>query len=490
MHFTMSVLSSDSSASPPRNAAPGLPVTASPSFIQAGAPGAASSFAQSGTARASLASAQPGTAKAPSQANDVLRDYTGAEFLFVSPTAALIAADFTDDLTLGVGAVARASEPFVPGGQHDAVDEPPRAAAIATAVGQLFARAQAQGIAQPVLVGAVPFDIDAAPRLAIARACRHGAPSGSASGQVAPTSAHPSSLSVHAPATGGSAARVARQSPQPATEVYEAAVRQALACFERGELSKVVLARTLALELDAALDLPALMARLMAKNTRGYTYAVPLASSQEVFLGATPELLVRRVGSRVVLNPLAGSAARRADPDDDRAVGQALLQSSKDLQEHAIVIDEIAKVLRPLCRTLDLPAHPALVATDALWHLSTLIEGELIDPDMTSLDLAFALHPTPAVCGYPRQAAFEAIVDLEPFDRGFFAGFVGWMDAAGDGEWAVSLRCAQCGPRHATLSAGAGIVPGSVPERETAETQTKFRTMLSALGLGQSIDLP
>lgn len=264
-------------------------------------------------------------------------------------------------------------------------------------------------------------------------------------------------------------------------------MRQALACFERGELSKVVLSRTLKLELDAALDLPALLARLAAKNGQGYTYAVPLAGAEEVFLGATPELLVRRVGSRVVLNPLAGSAARSADREEDHNIGQALLRSTKDLQEHAIVIDEIAKVLRPLCRTLSLPDHPELLATDALWHLSTLIEGELLDPDMTSLDLAFALHPTPAVCGYPKQAAFDAIMDLEPFDRGFFAGFVGWMNASGDGEWAVSLRCAQCSPRHATLSAGAGIVPGSVPERETAETQTKFRTMLSALGLGHSI---
>ena len=450
--------------------------------------------------------AAPGLLRTASVGADhALQHYTGAEFLFISPTAALVTSALVDDFVINVGAADRPgafSAPVAacnarPGGECSARPDGPkqarhegatqelrRADEIATAVNHLFARAGDMGIAQPVLVGAVPFDIAAPPRLGIAQHCRHIARQGAVSIPAPRSSEAPS----HSKAASASPAGVARQSPRPATAVYEAAVREALARFERGELYKVVLARTLDLELDAALDLPALMARLAAKNTRGYTYAVPLAGSQEVFLGATPELLVRRMGSRVVLNPLAGSAARRADGVEDLAVGQALLRSTKDLQEHAIVIDEIAKVLRPLCRTLDLPAHPELVATDALWHLSTVIEGELLDPDMTSLDLAFALHPTPAVCGYPRQAAFEAIMDLEPFDRGFFAGFVGWMDASGDGEWAVSLRCAQCGPGHATLSAGAGIVPGSVPERETAETQTKFRTMLSALGLGHSIE--
>ncbi len=122
-----------------------------------------------------------------------------------------------------------------------------------------------------------------------------------------------------------------------------------------------------------------------------------------------------------------------------------------------------------------------------MWHLSTTIEGELADPTTTSLDLAYALHPTPAVGGFPTALAKTAIAELETFDRGLFAGFVGWMDAAGDGEWAVSLRCALCEPHQATLYAGAGIVPGSVPAAETAETQTKFRTMLNALGLERAL---
>lgn len=410
-----------------------------------------------------------------------LSGYSGAEFVFVSPTTSVMGSGFALDL------------------QAEDVEGGCDATGVARAVNSLFMRARQAGIARPMLVGAVPFDVTQAPRLSIARQCRR-TPRDSASeaagaslpaqratpGQEA-AGGH-STDQVGGPLPAHNAGQVMSQSPHPAPEVFEAAVSQALAHFEQGDLGKVVLSRTLELSLGDPLHLPSLMASLLAKNTRGYTFAVPLETAGDVFLGASPELLVRRVGNRVILNPLAGSAARRRDAQEDQAVGQALMESDKDLNEHAIVIDAIASVLRPLCRTLSVPARPSLVSTDALWHLSTLIEGELADPATTSLDLAFALHPTPAVCGYPTELAREAINRLEPFDRGFFAGFVGWMDACGDGEWAVSLRCARCSPTRATLYAGAGIVPGSVPARETAETQTKFRTMLSALGLGQSIE--
>ena len=114
----------------------------------------------------------------------------------------------------------------------------------------------------------------------------------------------------------------------------------------------------------------------------------------------------------------------------------------------------------------------------------------MIDPSLTSLDLALALHPTPAVCWHPLSVARAAIAGLEPFDRSLFAGFVGWMDAAGDVEWVVALRCADCATRSATLYAGAGIVAGSNPQAERLETQTKFRTMLSAMGVDQAIAAP
>lgn len=424
-----------------------------------------------------------------------VQHYTGAEFVFASPNATLLVSDMT---------------PVPTNTSHITTRERVNAAFSDALAGD---RARGGNKAIPIVVGAVPFDGSAPAALSIARNYTPGGPllrQSATSPDLRAIDTQRSTIDALSGASAqaeGVAMRVAREQPWPAPAVYEAAVADALARFKTGALGKVVLSRTLALQFDAPLRLPGLIQRLLQKNVHGYTYSVPVPTSMwapvatldrsdpaaltvradRVFLGATPELLVRRVGRRVFLNPLAGSAARRLDPDEDQAVARALMSSAKDLQEHAIVIDAIAQVLGPMCSTLDVPSTPSLTSTDALWHLSTTIEGELADPCVTSLDLAFALHPTPAVCGYPVAAAQSAIAELEPFDRGLFAGFVGWIDANGDGEWAVSLRCAVCGPSDATLYAGAGIVPGSVPERETAETQTKFRTMLSALGLGGAI---
>lgn len=333
------------------------------------------------------------------------------------------------------------------------------------------------GIAQPVALGAIPFDVRRPARLAVPRSLHRGqAP------QAGETLAEPPGLTADS------------ATPSPAPAVYEAAVADALTRFQRGELDKVVLARALDLQLDRAPDQRALFARLAQKNLNGYTFTIPLPEGDDVegdpaaFVGATPELLVRRIGTRVVVNPLAGSAARRALPAEDEQAGQRLLASTKDRREHAVVIDAVVQALRPLCRTLDVPEGPSLLATDALWHLSTVLTGELAEPATTSLDLALALHPTPAVCGQPVDRAFSVIEALEPVDRGLFAGFVGWCDAQGDGEWAVSLRCATLRGRSLRLHAGAGIVPGSDPRSESQETGTKFRTMLSALGLASSVD--
>ena len=136
----------------------------------------------------------------------------------------------------------------------------------------------------------------------------------------------------------------------------------------------------------------------------------------------------------------------------------------------------------PIAGHLNVPAEPSVIHTRTLWHLSTEVQGELIDPATSSLELATALHPTPAVCGYPNREARDLIAEIEPFDRGFFTGMVGWCDASGDGEWAVTIRCAEAEGGNLRLFAGAGIVMGSTPEQELAETATKFRTMLNAHG--------
>lgn len=342
---------------------------------------------------------------------------------------------------------------------------------------ELLRQAVATGHCHPILLGLVPFDTTRPAQL-IVPARYESVPN--------------LSRRTHEPRAAGVAPTVHAQRSVPTPAGYEESVRQALAMMRtRPKLQKLVLARTLELNLDAVPDLRSILARLVQDNPAGYTYAIPLegATNAEpaLFFGASPELLVRRAGRRITANPLAGTAARHPDPAEDQRRADALLASAKDQYEHAIVIEDVAQRLRPLCRSLHVPDGPSLISTPTLWHLSTLIEGELADPGTSSLDLALALHPTPAVCGQPMQLARSGIRELEIFDRGFYAGAAGWCDARGDGEWAVAIRCAQYRDRRLTLYAGAGIVPGSDPVRERIETRNKLGTVLNALGLGTPI---
>ncbi|WP_426731205.1 isochorismate synthase DhbC [Myxococcus faecalis] len=282
--------------------------------------------------------------------------------------------------------------------------------------------------------------------------------------------------------------------PVPEPAAYLDGVAQALKLMESGPLRKVVLSRSLHLSATTPIDLQRLLHNLARRNPSGFTFAVDLpgASAGEgrrTLIGASPELLVSRNGMQVVANPLAGSAARSPDPVEDQARAARLLESPKDLHEHAVVIDAVAEAMRPFCKTLEVPARPSLVSTQTMWHLSSRIVGELADPSISSLTLAMALHPTPAVCGFPTELAHEAIGHIEPFDRGYFTGTVGWCDANGDGQWAVTIRCAEADESSLRLFAGAGIVAGSKPESELAETEAKFRTMLQAMGLGQGAEV-
>jgi isochorismate synthase len=268
----------------------------------------------------------------------------------------------------------------------------------------------------------------------------------------------------------------------PPAEEYARAVAEAVGRIRSGRLRKVVLARTV--EVDAGRDLdPRLLAhRLRAVDPDAYTFAMP--TNDGVIVGASPELLVSRHGREVRSNPLAGSAARSGDPDEDRSNAEALASSAKDREEHAIVVEAVAETLRPFCDELMWDPEPVLRDTPNVWHLSTSFRGVLRDPAPTALDLVEALHPTPAIAGTPTDAALAAIGELEPFDRGRYAGPVGWVDADGDGEWAIALRCAELRGDRATLYAGAGIVDGSDPDLELDETERKFRAFLDALRWG------
>ncbi|MFF1907779.1 isochorismate synthase [Kitasatospora sp. NPDC058218] len=274
--------------------------------------------------------------------------------------------------------------------------------------------------------------------------------------------------------------------PVPAPEGYREAVADAVRILgEDQELSKVVLARTLELSAPGGADLPAMLRRLIHRDPHGYTFAVP-GEGSATLVGASPELLVSRRGTAVTSNPLAGSAARSDDPVEDRRRAAALLESPKDLAEHAFVVDAVRRALEPHCHDLVVPERPSVIRTAAMWHLSTVVTGTLRDPATSALDLALALHPTPAVCGTPTDRARALIGTLEPFDRGFYTGVVGWGDAYGDGEWVITLRCAEADGDDLRLFAGAGVVAASVPEHELAETTAKFRTFLHAVGLGDA----
>ncbi|MFJ3890531.1 isochorismate synthase [Streptomyces rubrogriseus] len=267
----------------------------------------------------------------------------------------------------------------------------------------------------------------------------------------------------------------------PAAERYGEAVAAAVARMRAGEFDKVVLARTLELTSAREPDLPAMLRRLARRDAAGYTFAVPSGPGRTL-IGASPELLVSRRGGRLTANPLAGSAPRSTDLAEDVRRAVALLESEKDLHEHAVVVAAVQEALAPFCTTLDVPARPTLVRTAAMWHLSTTVTGEVSAPDTTALDLASALHPTPAVCGTPTELARRVIAESEPFDRGAYTGMVGWQDADGDGEWVVTIRCAEAQGTSLRLFAGAGVVAASTPEAETAETAAKFRTFLHAVG--------
>lgn len=251
-------------------------------------------------------------------------------------------------------------------------------------------------------------------------------------------------------------------------------------------LRKVVLSRTLRLQANRNIDPVALFLRL-ANDPLANAFAVTVAQGNPVhrptFTGATPELLIEKRGELVTSFPLAGSAPRSADPVLDQANANALERSEKDQLEHAAVVEWVADHLSPWCRRLRVPARPSLVNTASMWHLGTRIEGVLYHSDTAVVDLAAALHPTPAIAGVPHQRALELIAELEGFDRGYFTGAVGWCDARGDGRWLVAIRCAFLDGPAARLFAGAGIVAGSDPRREAAETGAKFRAMLDALGV-------
>ncbi len=265
-----------------------------------------------------------------------------------------------------------------------------------------------------------------------------------------------------------------------APDAYRRGVTAALAAIARGDFEKVVLARSCRVARRGPFDAAQVLAALRAQHPGCFVFG--LGFRESCFVGATPERLLRRDGLRVEASALAGSAPRGRTPDEDLRLARTLRESKKEQAEHEVVRRTIAAALAPACEAVDAPESPGLLQLDGIQHLHTRIEGRLrAGPGSDLLELAGRLHPTPAVGGAPRDAARAFLAAHEQLDRGWYAGGVGWLAPSGDGELAVALRCALLRGRRATLYAGAGIVEGSDPDAELAETRLKLRAALSAL---------
>ena len=259
-------------------------------------------------------------------------------------------------------------------------------------------------------------------------------------------------------------------------EQYEAAVAEAVRRIDDGKLEKVVLARQLIGELHEEDGLRAVLRRLADDYPDTWVYAV------DGLIGASPETLVRVDHGTVSARVLAGTTSRGAGDASDREHAAALASSAKDLAEHALAVASAVQRLAPHTARLDASPEPFTLRLPNLWHLATDLKGTLGDGS-SSLDLVQAVHPTAAVAGTPRRVALRVLAELEGFDRGRYAGPVGWIDGDGDGEWAIALRCAQVDPDGTVAAyAGCGIVHDSVPADELAETVMKFRPIVEAFG--------
>ena len=258
---------------------------------------------------------------------------------------------------------------------------------------------------------------------------------------------------------------------------WAASVATAVDRIGRGELTKVVLARELSVRTDQALDAATLLRRFRAASPAAFAYSV------DGFVGATPELLVSRIGDVVRAHPMAGTLPRTGDPDADSRRAGELLGSTKNRWEHQITIDAVHDTLLPWCSYLDAEPEPSVVAAGPVQHLATLVEGRLGQPEPSVLELVAALHPTPAVGGWPRLEALAVQAELERADRGRYAGPVGWVDAEGNGVFGVGIRGVQIAedPTSARLFAGVGVVDGSDPWAELEETRSKAAAVLGAL---------
>lgn len=265
--------------------------------------------------------------------------------------------------------------------------------------------------------------------------------------------------------------------PAVDADTYLSAVVAARDAVRAGDLTKAVIARPIVVRSSDEIDVHAVLRRLRASFGSSYRYSI------DGFIGASPELLIEVDGPIVRSHPLAGTAPRTGDVDHDARIAADLIASTKNQIEHRVVIDVVHDTLLPWASYLDWEPEPSIVTVANVQHLGTRMEGMLSQPGPSVIELVRTLSPTPALGGHPRNEAIALIRRVEGFERGRYGGAVGWVDAHGNGTWAVAIRCAELSDdrRAARLVAGGGIVADSDPDAELAETQAKFQAMLSAI---------
>ena len=336
----------------------------------------------------------------------------------------------------------------------------------------------------PIAIGALPFEPDASGRFVVPRVAVHKPGDDSAHLIVvgdATTTSRESLEKIQRelltpprrPAVRASDFTVGPITP---VEGYLAAVTAARDAVRRGDITKAVIARDVRVAGSSPIDLHAVLLRLKAAFGSSYRYCFG------DLIGASPELLIEVADGIVRSNPLAGTTTRTGDPVTDERLAAALLASEKNQIEHRVVVDMVHDTLLPFCSYLDWEPEASVVAVANVQHLGTRVEGRLSAPTHV-VELARLVCPTPALGGYPRESAVDLIRRVEGMNRGLYGGAVGWCDAAGNGTFAVTIRCAEFSAdrRTARLFAGGGIVADSDPHAELAETQAKFQAMLSAI---------
>jgi len=258
---------------------------------------------------------------------------------------------------------------------------------------------------------------------------------------------------------------------------WESQVSKLVREIQSGNVDKVVLARDQSAKADTEIDVRNVLRNLTRDYPSTWNFAI------DGLVGATPELLLRLSKGMVTSRVLAGTISKTGDDERDLALAGSLARSSKDLEEHNYAVRSVADALEPFCSSTNVPESPFVLHLTNVMHLATDVTGALVETTkrVDSFSLLEKLHPSAAVCGTPTQKAFELIAANEGINRGRYAGPVGWIDAAGDGELGIALRCGQISGTDVRIFAGCGIVNGSIPAKELAESEAKFAPMRSAL---------